>query len=261
MSGTRAALAGILATATLVAASPAAAEITRQEAQHWQPDIAKARDYADSRAGHVGFAVFDLAGRLHHSGGGGRARTASVVKVMLMVAYLRQRDVRHRDLTSYEKSLLKPMIRRSDNDAATRIRDSLGQGPIEALAAKAKMKHFRWDPIWGDCRTSARDQAFFMRTLRRYVPNRHWSFAKRQLARIVPSQQWGVGKVDPDGWKLHFKGGWGSGIGLVDHQVALLRREGWRIGVGVLTEDNPSHAYGKETLEGVYKRLLRGLPR
>ena len=252
----------MLAAVVLVAsAAPARGEVRPQEARGWKPDIAAARDYAETRAGHVGFAVFDLVGRLHHSGGGGRAAMASTFKVMLMVAYLRQDDVRHRDLTAYEKSLLKPMIRRSDNAAATTIRDMLGPGPILALAERARMKHFRYDAIWGQCQTSARDQAFFMRTLRRYVPNRHWSFAKNQLAKIVPSQRWGVGKVEPDGWKLHFKGGWGSGSGLVDHQVALLRRDGWRLGVGVLTEDNPSHKYGKETLEGVYRRLLRGLPR
>ena len=251
----------LVAVVLVASAPPAAAGVTPQEARGWKPDIAAARDYVDTRAGHVGFAVFDLVGRLHHSGGGGRAAMASTFKVMLMVAYLRQQSVRDRELNAHDKSLIKPMIRRSDNEAATRIRDMLGQGPIEALADRAQMKHFRWHHIWGYCRTSARDQAFFMRTLRRYVPNRHWSFAKNQLAKIVPSQRWGVGKVEPDGWKLHFKGGWGSGSGLVDHQVALLRRDGWRLGVGVLTEDNPSHKYGKETLEGVYRRLLRGLPR
>ncbi len=247
----------------MLAASSASAgaEITPQEARTWKPDIDAARQYADARAGHVGFAVFDLLGRLRHSGGGGRARTASVIKVMLLVAYLRQGDVRHRDLTQYEKSLLRPMIRSSENMAATRIRDLLGPGPILALAERARMKHFRYDSIWGNCRTSARDQALFMRGLRRYVPNHHWRFAKSQLANIVPSQRWGVGKVEPNGWKLHFKGGWGSGTGSVDHQVALLRRDRWRLGIGVLTEDNPSRRYGKETLEGVYRRLLRGLPR
>jgi hypothetical protein len=29
----------------------------------------------------------------------------------------------------------------------------------------------------------------------------------------------------------------------------------------VMTEGNPDHRYGKETLEGVFRRLLRGLPR
>ena len=65
----------------------------------------------------------------------------------------------------------------------------------------------------------------------------------------------------PSGWKLYFKGGWGSGSGAVDHQVVLLRKNGRRIGLAVLTEGNPSQAYGNETLEGVFRRLLRRLPR
>ena len=63
----------------------------------------------------------------------------------------------------------------------------------------------------------------------------------------------------PDGWRLVFKGGWGSGPDLVEHQVALLRAGGHRIAVAVLTSANPDHAYGRRTLRGVFARLLRGL--
>jgi hypothetical protein len=253
----------VLATAALAAAvvPAASADVSSREARRWQPDIEAARQYADTRAGHIGFAVFDMRGRLSHSGGGGRAHMASTFKVMLLVAYLRRPSVEDRDLTDYEKSLLKPMIRRSDNDAATTIRNILGRAPIERLAKKVGMRHFVWNDIWGYCQTSARDQALFMRTLERYVPKRHWHFAKRQLARIIPSQRWGIGKVDlPSGWDLYFKGGWGSGSGAVDHQVVLLRNRHRRIGIGVLTEANPSHAYGKETLQGVFQLLLHRLP-
>jgi beta-lactamase class A len=253
-----AALAATIAVALPIA--PADANVTPKEARKWEPDISAARDYANSRAGEVGFAVFDMRGRLHHSGGGGRARMASTFKVMLMVAYLRQGNVEDRALTSYEKSLMRPMIRRSANQPATTIRDMLGRGPIERLAHRARMKSFVWDDIWGYCKTSARDQAFFLRNLRRFVPERHWAFARRHLANVIPAQRWGVGQADPDGWKLLFKGGWGSGTGLVDHQVAQLRRGKRRIGVAVLTEGNPSHQYGNATLEGVFRRLLRGLP-
>jgi hypothetical protein len=45
----------------------------------------------------------------------------------------------------------------------------------------------------------------------------------------------------------------------VDHQVVLLRKGDRRISVAVLTTDSPSHAYGKETLRGVFARLLAGL--
>ena len=46
----------------------------------------------------------------------------------------------------------------------------------------------------------------------------------RLLGSIVRSQRWGIARVRPPGWALYFKGGWGSGSGAVDHQVALLRR-------------------------------------
>ena len=263
--GTRAGLTALALVLASIAAAPGVAgapseRIGADAARAWHPDVRAAKRYAEDRAGEVSFAVFDMRGRLDHLRGGRRYPMASTFKVMLMVAYLRSGPVDDRELNEDDKDLLRPMIRRSDNEAATRIRDILGRHPIEKLADRAGMKHFRWDDIWGYCRSSARDQAHFMRTLRRYVPERHWDFARRQLAHIVERQRWGFGKAKPEGWRLYFKGGWGSGTGLVDHQIALLEREGRRIGVAVMTEGNPSHAYGKETLEEVARRLLRGLP-
>jgi hypothetical protein len=63
----------------------------------------------------------------------------------------------------------------------------------------------------------------------------------------------------PREWALYFKGGWGSGTGWADHQVALLRRGRRRLAVAILITWSPSHAYGKETLRGIAARLLRGL--
>ena len=81
------------------------------------------------------------------------------------------------------------------------------------------------------------------------------------LNRIVPRQRWGVARAAPQGWGLFFKGGWGSGRGLVDHQVALLTRGKQRVAVAVLTHGSPNHTYATRTLEGVFRRLLRGLER
>ena len=53
---------------------------------------------------------------------------------------------------------------------------------------------------------------------------------------------------------MHFKGGWGSGPDRIDHQVALLTRGDERLAVAVLTAGNGSHAAGKQTLEGVFRR-------
>ena len=63
------------------------------------------------------------------------------------------------------------------------------------------------------------------------------------------------------GWRLYFKGGWGSGTGAVDHQVAFLQSGRMRIALAIFTVGNPSHGYGKQTLRGVAARLLRGLPK
>lgn len=79
------------------------------------------------------------------------------------------------------------------------------------------------------------------------------------LATIVPEQRWGVGRVSHDGWRLYFKGGWGKGTGLNDHQVALLTHGADRVAIAVLTTGSPNHAYAKQTLRGVFARLMRGL--
>jgi len=234
--------------------------ITRAEAKEWSPDARPAKRYAKSRSGHVAFSVFDMRGRQREFGGYGHAYMASTFKVMLLVAYLRRAS--DRSLTDYEESLLGPMIRRSDDDAASRIDDMLGRGPLEKLAGDAEMKGFVWnDRPWGLSKTTARDQALFMRTLQHHVPDRHWDYARNLLTSITPSQRWGIGKVETRGWHLHFKGGWGSGTGWVNHQVVLLSKDGYRIGLAVTTEESPSHEYGKDTLEGVFRILLRDLPR
>jgi hypothetical protein len=92
------------------------------------------------------------------------------------------------------------------------------------------------------------------------VPPRHRDYALRLLATVVPSQRWGVGRVPHAGWELYFKGGWGSGTGLVDHQVALYRAAGERFSLALFTRFDPDHEYGKETLRGLAERLLRGVP-
>jgi hypothetical protein len=185
--------------------------------------------------------------------------SASVLKAMLLVAYLRQPDVRARALGKADRVLLTPMIRWSDNVAATRVRDIVGNDGLVRLAHRVGMRAFAPAPIWGLSRIDAADQTLFFLHIDRYVPARHRPTALRLLSSIVPSQRWGIGQARPAGWALYFKGGWGSGTGAVDHQVALLRRGERRVSVAILTTSSPSHAYGKQTLCGVAARLLRGL--
>jgi len=227
----------------------------------WKSRLAAAEHYAQSRAGTVSFAVVDEAGRLHGYHARAVAPSASVLKAMLLVAYLRRDDVRHRPLEQWERDLLAPMIRRSDNAAATRMVQLVGEARLNALARAAGMEHFRlhW-PIWGQSEITPRGQALYFYRIDRLVPRTHRRYAMHLLATVVPSQRWGVGRVPRDGWRLYFKGGWGSGTGLVDHQVALYRADGERFSLALFTRFNPDHAYGKDTLRGLAGRLLRGIP-
>jgi beta-lactamase class A len=225
---------------------------------HFTPDVAAARAYARTRPGVVSFAV-RTEDRLWGSQVDRGFPAASVLKAMLLCAYLRQGSVRDRDLRRGERALLAPMIRWSDSDAATTIRNEVGDAALYLLGHAAGMSSFRTAPVWGLSRITARDQTRFFLHIDRFLPPRHRAYGLRLLRQIVPSQRWGIGRLKLPGWTVYFKGGWGSGTGAVDHQVALLRRGDERVAVAVLTAGDGTHAAGKATLEGVFRRLLKGL--
>jgi hypothetical protein len=181
---------------------------------------------------------------------------------MLMDAYLNRPGVRGRSLRASDRALLSPMIRRSDNAAASRIMAMVGTRGLRRVARRAGMTRFTpVAPVWGNSRVTPSDQTRYFLRIRSLLPPRHRAYGMKLLASVVPSQRWGIGRVSLPGWRVYFKGGWGSGTGAVDHQVALLERDGAQVSVAVMTLSQGTHAYGKETLRGIFKRLLRGLPR
>ena len=225
----------------------------------WAANVAAASGFAATRAGPTSFALVDGRGRLRGRLAGRVYPSASVLKPMLLAAYLNRPDVRGRALTVEERALLGPMIRRSANPPASYLVRLLGAGPLHRLAARGGMDHFRLRSPWGLSETTARGQALFFRRMGALTPARHRAYARRLLSGVVPGQRWGVPRVAPAGWKVFLKGGWGSGTGWVTHQVALLEHGERRLSLAVLTRDNPSHAYGVATIEGVARRLLRDL--
>ena len=62
---------------------------------------------------------------------------ASVLKVMLMAAYLNRGSVRSRPLRRADLALLSPMIRRSDNGAAERVLAIVGGSGLQRVAHRA----------------------------------------------------------------------------------------------------------------------------
>jgi Beta-lactamase enzyme family len=217
-------------------------------------------NYAHSRTGDIAFAV-RTRGTFYGYRPDHQEWSASVLKAMMMVAYLDMPSVAGRPLNSSDTSLLTPMITMSDNNAANQVDVIVGNARLSALAARVGMRSFvPVSPIWGESRITARDQTKFFLGIDSYVVPEHRAYAMHLLNSITPSQRWGIGEVAPRGWKLYFKGGWGSGTGLIDHQVALFTRGCSRFSIAVLTMYDGSHDYGKETLRQVFHILLRGLP-
>lgn len=242
-----------LALAVGLAAAPSADARTPS---WWERRQAAVR-FLEERQGVVSFAFVDYSGRLRGYRKWRVAPSASVLKAMLLVGYLNRSSVRRRALTDSDRSLLAPMIRRSDNVTATRVLDIVGARRLDRLAKRANMRHFRLRSPWGLSEITAGDQARFFYRIDRYVPRRHRRYARWLLAHVVASQRWGIPREVPRGWTIHFKGGWGSGTGRVTHQAALLRDRPRRLAIAVLTEWSPRHWYGARTIRGIAARLLR----
>jgi hypothetical protein len=245
----------------LVLASAGSA-LARSAERPWRPDVAAAKRYAQHRhADAIAFAVRTPT----RTWGWHAYRTfpsASLVKAILLVAYLDRPSVRSRPLRGADRALLAPMIRRSNNDAASRVLAIDGPRAVYAVARRAGMRRFRLVMgTWGFSRVDAADQSRFFLRIDRLVAPRHRAYAMRLLNTITPVQRWGVARVRPSGWRLYFKGGWGSGTGWVDHQTALLTRGGQRVSLSILTFEDGSHTYGTQTLKGIAARLLKGLAR
>jgi hypothetical protein len=218
--------------------------------------IAAATRFLDSRAGETAFAVVDNKGRLFGTRVHEHFRSASVVKVMMLIAYLQRLAARHRGVAPSDNALLYPMIHISDNEAASAVLGIVGAGALAGVAREAGMTDYAtavgW---WAFTQTSAADQARLMFALPRLVPPQFYAYARGLLAGIEPSQSWGIPPVARPRWQVFFKTGWLPSQGLFV-ETARLERPGVTCATAVFTDGEPSMAYGEETIEGVASALL-----
>jgi hypothetical protein len=222
--------------------------------------VAGASRFLSSRAGATAFAVVDSQGRLAGVRLHEHFRTASIVKAMMLVAYLQMLSAQHRGLNAGDRSLLYPMIHVSDNNAASAVLGSVGGGGLARVARQSGMTDYApgigW---WAFTQTSAADQARFFSLLGQLIPRQFYGYARGLLSGIDPSQSWGVPAVARPRWQVFFKGGWLPMEGVFT-QVARLERGGLTFSVAVLTSGEPSMGYGEQTIAGVTGALLRSSP-
>jgi beta-lactamase class A len=222
--------------------------------------VARAGRFLDARAGRTSFAVMDSSGhvtgvRVHE-----HFESASVVKVMMLTAYLQMLAARHRGLEPDDRALLYPMIHVSDNGAASAVLARVGEGALARVAAETGMSDYApgvgW---WAFTQTSASDQVRLFSALRRLIPSRFYAYARYLLSTIESSQSWGIPPVARPTWKVFFKTGELPSQGLFN-EAALLERGPIAFAVAVFTDADPSMAYGEQTIAGVGAALLADAP-
>lgn len=248
----------MLGTLLLAAVLGVPASAPAGDAPTWRERILAARAVADRREGRIAFAVVDERGRLRAGrSSGARFNSASVVKAMLLVAYLNHRSVRGRKLRDADSALLSAMVRRSGNRAGTRVRNFVGNDALVVIARRAGMHNFATAPSWGSTQVTAADLARLFFRIDRLTVRRHRDAARRLLQTVVSSQRWGIPRVAPAGSTVAFKGGWRrSAGGRLVNQAALVERGGQRIAIAVLTDGSRSHGYGVGTIERIARALL-----
>lgn len=224
------------------------------------PSAAALRDawsYARAREGEVSLAVVDSEGRLRGRGEDRLYSAASTVKAMLLAAELERLERDGLPLDPATDSLLDAMITYSDNAAADAIYARVGDEGMFAVAERAGMEGFTEAGHWGNAQISAADLARFYSRLDELMAGPQRAYALGLLGSIVPEQSWGIPAAAGERWAVRFKGGWLPDHALV-HQAAELReRAGDReLSLAVLTDAQPSHDYGVETVRGVAARLL-----
>ncbi len=220
--------------------------------------VAAARRFLRGRAGIESWALLDSHGRMHGFAPRRIYVSASLVKAMLLVAYLRK--IGNRMPTRFEQATLGPMITVSDNGRASAVYGRVGGSALRALARRAGMRRFHDAGYWSGALFSAEDQARFFAVFDRLTPPRSRAYARRLLSSIVRYQRWGFSRFSlARGFRTFFKGGWrNTSRGSLVHEAALFERGPLRISMAVLTDGNPSHGYGTATLRGVAQRIFGG---
>lgn len=190
--------------------------------------------------------------------------SASVVKVIILGALLRKAQDQHRHLTATEVALARAMITRSDNDAASALWAEVGRSDLQHFLDLAGMTHTSLGPgnAWGLTQITASNEILLLRLLQDKNPVLDTSsrdYVLSLMAQVIASQRWGVTAGAPASLIAHVKNGW-----------LPLAPDGWRVNsigcftgrgggysIVVLTQDNPTMAYGIATIEAIARVINR----
>lgn len=174
--------------------------------------------YLAGRSGNVAVAWRKSGSSTIYSYYKGRATnvTASIVKAQIMATVMYQAQQKGRGLTAWEKSQMVPMIRVSDNDAATNLWRHVGGAPaVQAVNNRMGLRSTVNNTAWGLTVTSAPDNVVLVDHFARKNPVLNDSMRAYGLSLMRGASSWGVNQGP--GTDIAVKNGW------------LPRTDGWHV--------------------------------
>jgi Beta-lactamase enzyme family len=219
--------------------------------------IAKIAAYAATRVDNVTVAVEDnLTGQIFEYRPGVVEHTASTLKVDILATLLSEAQSAGRALTPTEQALAVPMIEESLDSAADTLWGQLGPAPVAAFERAAGMTATTpaTDGVWGTTTTTALDRLAMIRTLAQ--PNSLLTDASRGyvlnlMEHITPSQDWGATGGVPAGVTVALKNGFAVINGWQINTTGWVDGDGRNYLIAVLTDGNPTEAYGIATVNAI----------
>ncbi|MET7791864.1 serine hydrolase [Streptomyces sp900116325] len=192
--------------------------------------------------------------------------SASVVKVTVLGALLRQTEEAHRKLTPQEVKLTTAMITKSDNDATSALWHQIGSADFKKFLALADMKHTvpGSGGSWGLTQITAADELRLMQlltTANSVLTATSRAYALDLMEHVASDQRWGVPAGSPASATVHVKNGWlpRATDGWRVHSVGAFTGSGHDYGMTALSSGNLTMDYGVATIEGAARVIHRDL--
>ncbi len=180
---------------------------------------------------------------------------ASVIKVTILAALLRKAHEQKRQLTATETHNAWLMITQSDNNAATALWNDVGSRSMQHFLDLAGMTQTKLDYHWGLSKITAHDELTLLNLLS--GPNNVLNqssrvYARYLMAHVTSSQRWGVPAGAPSSVIVHVKNGWlpYPGSAWEINSIGTFTNTHRAYLIVMLTYNNPSMAYGIDTIEG-----------
>jgi beta-lactamase class A len=214
----------------------------------------------------VGVVVLDADGNPMLSIDAGQSFVlASVAKVYILVTYLDQLEQRGKRVSESDLALLQPMIRASDNTAASTLWKRIGEteGLTAFLASRGltPVVPVEDEKSWGTLKATPEDVAVLLLRLAngQLLGPESTQLAMRLLSEVNYDQAWGVsaGVTDPDA-DIYLKNGWyPESDGWRVNSAGVIRNARGEHVLVILTYPSPSMDDGVALIEAIATQINR----